>query len=298
MKTEKIEQELLELLRNNSVDAVIIKGSSLAKRIYSEYRVSSDIDILIREEDIFPVDKLLCNRGYIPDPIPLRYYIYRFSHTIYYHPETKIPIEIHWNFGIPYFFKLSSQQIWSKVSIDDDGLLWLSPEVQLVMLLIHHHTHCFRELRILLDILWSLHKFRDIIDWHAFASRLREYGLLKTTLITLCQISELWKSQTEELRPLLILKEEIPKYRKTSGLLLKYFMITPANNFKNNIYRDKIMSRLALDGHMRAFSSFFKTLFPPPKVIKALYNIKNSLLIPFYYPVFISWRLKDWIRFF
>ena len=156
MQQEAIENEIFTILGKKKVPSVVIKGNKIAREIYDDpnCRASSDIDILIRREDAEKVDMILREAGYIAEAdIPLIYCLSRIHHAIYYHPRNNMLIEIHWGFGVPYFFKLDSEEIWDEVIISDSGEARLSPEMLMFMLLIHHHSHSFRELKILVDIL-------------------------------------------------------------------------------------------------------------------------------------------------
>ncbi len=200
VKQEAVENEIISLLRRRGIPAAVIKGNRIAKEIYDDLncRTSADIDILIRRGDAIKVESVLSKAGYIGDSdIPLIYCLSRIHHTTYYHPQNNIPIEIHWRFGIPYFFKITSEEIWNEVIFADSGQARLTPEMLMIMLLIHHHSHSFRELKILVDILWSLYKYDNEIDWHKFAKRLRKIGLLKSTQIILSQVQSLWKETAE-----------------------------------------------------------------------------------------------------
>ncbi len=300
MQQEAVENEIIALLRNRGISSVVIKGNQIAKDIYDDpnCRISSDIDILISKEDAVKVDSILSEAGYIGEAeIPLIYCLSHIHHASYDHPGNHMLVEIHWAFGVPYFFSLGSEEIWNGMFLTDAGKQKLSPQMILIMLLVHHHSHAFRELKILVDILWTLHKYEDIIDWHAFAQRIKKIGLMKTTLITLNQIQNVWKESPDRMKSVQILHQEIKNMGcKDPKFLASYFRMDIDSDNTPNIYKDKLIARFALDKRSTAFLSYFKTLFPFPEAIKELYKDKRNLSLPFNYARFIKWRVKEWMR--
>lgn len=188
LKDETINMVFI-LTRHNSHARFICEALRAGKAVYVEKPLGNDY---IAEEDI-----------------PLVYCLSRIHHTTYRHPGNNLLVEMHWGFGVPYFFKLDSEEIWNGGVTSESGKAGLSPEMIMIMLLIHHHSHSFRELKILVDILWGLHKYDNEIDWYEFAKRLRKIGLLKSTQIILNQIQSLWKETAEEMKSVQILKQEI-----------------------------------------------------------------------------------------
>lgn len=246
VRQEAVENEIISLLGNKGIPTLVIKGNKIAREIYDDpnCRASTDIDILIRRDDAEVVDMILRESGYIGDSdIPLIYCLSRIHHTTYYHPQNNIPVEIHWGFGIPYFFKITSEEIWNEVIFADSGQARLTHEMLIIMLLIHHHSHSFRELKILVDILRGLHKYDNEIDWFEFAKRLRKIGLLKSTQIILNQILSLWKETAEEMKSVQILQQEIALMGyKASSFLLSYYQMDSNKKYHSEIYKDKLIA--------------------------------------------------------
>jgi len=141
---EAIEKEFVSLLAREGIPSIVIRGNRIAQEIYNDpnCRTSSDIDVLIKISDALRADSILSTAGYSRnDSLPLKFWLYRIHHAIYYYPKTDNLIEVHWNFGIPSFFRLSSEKIWDGVISADSGQYKLSPEMFVIMLLMHHHMH-------------------------------------------------------------------------------------------------------------------------------------------------------------
>ncbi len=291
---ESVEKYTLSLLQQNSIDAIVIKGSILTENIYKDpnCRVSSDIDILVRREDVFSVESLLLDNGYKQeDNLSLRYCLSRIHHVSYVH-ATGVNVEIHWNFGIPYFFDITSKAIWSEVAKDRCGHLRLTDEMLLVMLFVHHHSHSFRELRTLVDILWALHRFKETMDYDSLADRITRFGLARVVKLAIFQISRLWPVYYHCSG----IKELADKFGdiKLHPLVSRYFDMRFDKRAKKSIYRDKFMARLLLKNKLRFFISLIRTVIPPRIAIEEIYGESGMLALPVKYIRFIMWRLKEW----
>ena len=293
-RQEAIEKEIVSLLTERGIPSVVIRGNAIAKEIYDDpnCRASSDIDILVRLSDAIRADSVLSEAGYLrSDNLPLKFWFYRIHHAVYRHPESENIIEIHWNFGIPSFFRLSSEEIWAGV-ISTDSEYRLSPEMVMIMLLIHYHMHSFRELKILVDILWAFHKYEDVIDWKMLFMKIPRVGLIRITQITLNQIQTLWGESVKEISPIGILLSELKSLRyKEPALLLSLSRMDIERDHSFQDYRDKLVARLALDNVSTMVCSFVKALFPVTEAIKALYDDRRNWTLPLNYLKFIKWRL-------
>jgi len=297
-KQEAVEKEVASLLSAKGIQSIIIRGNSLAKQLYSDLncRTSTDIDILIRKSDVLSADSVLKENRYDRnDRIPLTFWLHRLHHAIYHYPGTSDIIELHWNFGIPSFFKLSSEDIWDEVTVTDSWQLRLTPEMLIIMLLVHHHMHSFRELKILTDIVWSLHKYKNIIDWHVFALKIRQIGLMKTTGITLKQIQMVWEEAVNEIPSIRGLQSEMQEmgYREPKALM-SFFKLDFDSQYSFQNYQDKLIARFALDNLSTIIYSFMKTLLPFPRAVKDFYEDKRNWALPYNYLRFIRWRVKEW----
>ena len=300
IQAEIAETGILAKLRDKKIPVVEFRGNGLAKKLYGtpNCRSSVDVDLLIRQEDVSQIDSLLNGIGYTTESErPLAYDLGRIHHATYYQKEKDIPIEVHWNFGVPYFFNVSSKQIWDGILETEKFHFELSPEMLVVMLLIHHHSHSFLESRILVDLLWSLNKYNDTVDWNEFVKQLKKIGLIKTTRIVLDQLVDLWGDQVREMKGFEVLDQAITESGiKVPRFLRTYFVMEIKRTEPHNLYKDKFLARLILDKWSTIIGSYFKTLFPPPEAIKALYEDERMWMLPINYMRFIWWRVGEWVK--
>ncbi len=299
VKQEATEKRVLAVLQKRGIESLVIRGNAIARDLYGDpnCRTSADVDILVRQRDVLSADSILREAGYEPcERMPVTYCLYRLHHAEYRDPQTHTHIEVHWLFGVPGFFRLTSDDIWASVAPADSGGPRLSPEMQLVMLLIHHHSHSFRELKILVDIYWTLHAHDASVDWQACAGMLAGRGLGRTALITLRQLEGLWPDASGQTESVRLLKQHLEAGGgKAPRFLCTYFWIEPERRAPHRIYRDKLVARLVLDGWSVIACSYVRSLLPPREAIRGLYAVRRGWTLPLYYLKFAAWRVKAWI---
>ena len=296
IKQQETAAKTVSLLKAQGIPAIVFRGSEIAEEIHGDpfCRVSADIDILVRISDTLKADEIMTSSGFSrTDSLPLRFLLTRLHHAVYHDTDNAVIIEIHWDFGIPSYFNLSSEEIWKGAASSEKEQQGLSPEMMLIQLLIHHHMHAFRELKILVDILWTLDRYEKNIDWTKFIATIESIGLLKVTLITLSQIRNVWKD-TKMIKAEEILSNVFSRGRhKAPAYLLSFFSLDIKKKYQFQVRKDKFMCRLALDRWNTILQSFTKTFFPSSDAIKALYGNCRNWLLPVNYLRFIIWRIQD-----
>jgi hypothetical protein len=192
---------------------------------------------------------------------------------------------------------LSSGEIWKEITVADSGKSTLPPEMALIQLLINHHMNAFRSLKRIVDILWALHRYEDEIDWASFAAQLKKIGLVKGAFIALHQIQSLWKEQATDMGSLKALHQEIAQTGcKQPRRLMAYFSLNLGENYASRLFKDKVVSRFALDKWSTIILSYFKTIVPYPQAIKGFYKDQSNWTLPCNYARFMGFLLKKWIQ--
>ena len=175
-----------------------------------------------------------------------------------------------------------------------DGKSVLKPEMILIMLLMHHHSHSFGQLKVLIDILWALNKYRDKMDWNSVLLRLKEIGLANTAFISSRQIISLWEMAADELPFIMMFQDNVPgpDYIRRRAID-RYFRLDPdlAAGFSSSA--DKLVKRLTLDKWNMVFQSYAKGLFPPIQAIRR-YGGSNNL--PVSYGKYLGAIIRSWLR--
>ena len=176
-----------KLFSLHKIEIMPLKGPVLANSLYGDpgVRQSIDIDFLVHENNVDEAHKLLTEAGYrriLPDAKTGKqaagfYRIFKKDFS-YYHPEKKIPLELHW--------RLTSH---SRL-LDDDTLLWedhvqtifgntpvIVPEKErtIVYLCLHGCLHQWFRLFWLSDLAMVLQT--DNIDWERVLEISKKYKL-------------------------------------------------------------------------------------------------------------------------
>ena len=295
-RQDETEKQVGELLQSEGIPSVVFKGNMLARDVYGDMfcRTSSDVDILIKPGDAVAVDRLLLHRGFtLEGEAPLEFSLLRIHHVGYRTPQRNDLVEMHWHFAVPYFFKLSAAEIWDEVIVMN-GKLALTREMILIMLFLHHHSHSFRQLKVLIDVLWALYKYRDRVDQSSLLLRLKEIGLANTAFISSRQIVTLWDKAADELPFLVTLQDNVPGVDSIRRRCLDhYFRIDPDGDTGFLSSTDKLVKRLSLDKWNMVFQSYAKGLFPPTQAIRR-YGGGNNL--PASYGKYLGAIIRSWLR--
>jgi hypothetical protein len=171
---EKISQltMLSELLfiasafRREGIWFVPIKGPLLSCRIYGDatFRRCSDLDFLVRSEDVNQAIILLLRSGYkslgFEWPLPTRHQkavLHELNQFALFHPTAEIKVEIHWKlFPLPVAGFQTCEALvranLTEIQYAGHSFLQLTPEFELLYLVIHGGLHAWSRLKWLQDI--------------------------------------------------------------------------------------------------------------------------------------------------
>ena len=143
-----------------------VKGIVLNIHIYGGLATRSckDIDILVAQENYKPAIQLLLELGYQKvspnyemDSYQEKYYLNHHHDMIFYHPEKKVQVELHYKlekFGMPWFNL--SDAITQTILIGNVPITTLEDNYHLLYLMIHASQHGWIRLRWLFDIVLYL----------------------------------------------------------------------------------------------------------------------------------------------
>lgn len=104
MREDRVLSTLLERLHDRAIVPLLLKGAALSRTVYPDpaLRLSSDIDMLVREDDLEPCYEVITGMGYRS---PYDFHSFsRFTtpHQVFLPlPDTPMakPLEIHWGIG-------------------------------------------------------------------------------------------------------------------------------------------------------------------------------------------------------
>ena len=183
-------ENILNVFNEAGLRVIVLKGAALAETAYNNLalRPMSDVDLLVKKEDLFSIDEQLKGIGYFPsdrsvDDIDLSS---TYLTTLdYRNTSANSPsFHIHWHFvnsSIPnysYIHNIEMEDIWQdaeKVNIANVETLIMAPHHLIIHLSEHalRVTHSLSKLSLLCDINEAINSYKDRLDWE----RLIKYSL-------------------------------------------------------------------------------------------------------------------------
>ena len=159
--------QITDLLRDNEVEFIPLKGPILSQRLYGDptVRISHDIDLLIGKSDVPRAVSLLRDNGYNINK--LSYWsedtnVQKMLETITHHvslihKKSRINVEIHWS--LSFFFPISEIKLkeilnsnLTSLRIFDRDYIVLAPELEFIYLSVHGSAHAWERVKWVADI--------------------------------------------------------------------------------------------------------------------------------------------------
>ncbi|MDH4299240.1 MAG: nucleotidyltransferase family protein, partial [Dehalococcoidia bacterium] len=204
---------ILELLAGKEIPVIVLKGAYLAERVYGNIalRGMSDVDLLVRQDDLKLIDEILLETG--ARPVECNRVITGHKHNFgYVLPEGKLTVSINWKLvEADYPCRIDYSGIWSRaqrLQLARTEVLALAPEDLLLYVCLHaaKHTAANMIIRMLCDITEIVDYFAGGLDWPAICVRARQWGVGRAVYVLLRLARELLdaaipEEQLEALRP-------------------------------------------------------------------------------------------------
>lgn len=175
---------ILKLLEESGVQAIPFKGSVLAQYLYGELslRESSDIDLLVQQQDVLTIKRTLASIGYLPwSRLPPAQETALIRHACVYelhNPERSVHLELHWKNSKHPSLPFPADFVWSRqqeTSIGGMQIKTLPPEALLLLLCVHGTKHSWQRLRYVCDVADTL-RVAGNIQWGGMLESARQLG--------------------------------------------------------------------------------------------------------------------------
>ena len=178
---------ILERFARLGIPVIVLKGAALAELVYTNraLRYISDLDLLLREEDLDPVEGLLREDGFVPVRVEHSrdWYLANHHHrpplTL---PGTRIVVELHHHItrrSQP--FHLKAGELWERAP--ETQIAGVTTRMLAVEdLVLHVSLHLVQDngflgqLRGLCDLAHIVAAFPDQIDWDRLCARASRYN--------------------------------------------------------------------------------------------------------------------------
>jgi hypothetical protein len=187
--------EVCSALASEDIEVAILKGAHLAGIVYDDValRPMTDLDILVKQKDLFKVERILLRMGYGPSGRPgIEEQCAKHHHLIPFTKQGKPPIEVHWTIcpvGSP--FRIDMNDIWGrakKTTLAGATVFLLSPEDLLMHMCLHisfnHKFNCFT-IKNMCDISEIITRYGNDIDWERLVSIAGNSGITRYIYVAL-----------------------------------------------------------------------------------------------------------------
>lgn len=278
---------ILEEFRQAGLEVIVLKGAALAETIYRNLalRLMTDLDLLIRKEDLSRIDEQLKILGYYSSDILVNDIDFSSTYltTLDYRSSTdnSLSLHIHWHFvnsSIPnesYIKNINMDNIWQdaeKIHIANVETLVMAPHHLLIHLSEHalRVTHSLRKFSFFCDINESVNFYSERLDWDLLIKDSFKFNLNRMVYISLSLTSKFMCTKI----PKDVLAELKPK-RFYLGEKIFLNRILNNNSFSGMSY----LVHLSMNrGLFKKMNFLGRTLFPPSRVIAQRNYIQESKL--------------------
>jgi hypothetical protein len=270
-------REALAIFQEAGIPCIVLKGIALAELVYPSIgmRGMSDVDILVKKEDLFTVDEHLSSHGYTSTDSTVTKAIHNpvgYLASLEYRKDAKSPLNlhVHWhtvNTSVPatmFVERIDINRLWENstmTAVADSHALMLRPE-HLIIYLCEHALrvgHSFDRLILVCDIYFAIKAFENSLDWDFIADESRRFGLSRFVYYGLSIV----KHYTS-----LGIPDECIAKLKPSDMSWgeKYFLKLQFNN--RRIRGSSYFIYLAMNRGLFAKLGFItRTFFPPAQIL-------------------------------
>jgi hypothetical protein len=191
---------VVERLAADGIDVLPFKGPTLAALAFGRLglREFSDLDVLVHQKDLFRVQSLLREIGYVPEiqvPAGREDAFLRAENALGFRREgDDTLLEVHWALTPRYLpFGHDSREIWdSRIDTTPAGrrIATLGPEWLLLYLCVHGAKHCWERLSWVSDVARLLAS-PVAFDWDRLLADAERTGTRRMLFLGLCLAGEL-----------------------------------------------------------------------------------------------------------
>ncbi len=187
---------ILQLFEENGIDAIPLKGPTLATLAFGDLalREFGDLDILLRHNDILKAAALLAGREYelecsfTPEQLEKELRSEHIHHLALARANGRIKVELHWELmQACYFFTPGLDEVWSRrteCSFGGAQVTGLDPEDLLIFLCLHGWKHRWLKLGWIADLA-GLIRNTPTIEWTILLQRASDAGARRRVLLGL-----------------------------------------------------------------------------------------------------------------
>lgn len=195
-------RKALATFQEAGIPCIVLKGIALAEHVYPNIatRGMSDVDILVKKEDLFKVDDYLSSLGYISQDSSVAKAIHNpvgyLASLEYRKNASPLNLHVHWhivNTSVPatmFVERIDINRLWehsAMTSVADGRALMLRPEHMIIYLCEHalRVGHSFDRMILVCDIYFAIKTFEKSLDWAFVAEESRRFNLARLVYLGL-----------------------------------------------------------------------------------------------------------------
>ena len=191
--------KVIKSLAENQLPVIALKGLALAKNIYGDIalRPMSDIDLLLKEEDLVKAGRILLTLGYKQDFPAWESMLKTYHHLPPFTNKSGTIIELHWNIvTLDSPIKVDLEGLWARaclIKVDNTEVRVFSAEDLFLHLCVHagFHLQTVLDLIPFCDLARLIKTHTDKIDWQIVINRASRWGAQKCVYLMLLLVREL-----------------------------------------------------------------------------------------------------------
>lgn len=277
--------KVLDILAKKNILAVPLRGPLLAIRAFGDLskRSFSDLDILIRSEDIKPVYNLMKSAGYVSvyPRIKIMEKNWKKSGRDFLFQNKFAVFEFHQRViqGPRYFeLDMDDRQQLSVESVLDREIPVLNVEETIIGLALHGQHHGWDILKWVVDFSHFVHKNRNKIEWEALILKSRDMGCFRILSIGFLLGHDICRLKIPEQ-----IAERVEKDKRSQKLAAKYKeLLLKENSVKRHLPVWAVPQALDSIGYKFRYLGYY--LFNP--TVLDIMKIKlPDYLYPLYYVI-------------
>lgn len=283
-------RRIVEVFREKDVEVMVLKGAALAEMVYGNIalRSFSDLDLLVRKEDLPYADKIMLGLGYSSYAGGKSQEWYRNNHyhlNPYFHPDRSTVVEVHWHIT-EQLLQIGIDDWWKRARVTKIAscrVLVPSPEDMLIHSCLHLYNHGYDKslLRGISDISETLRYYKDEVNWEQFENEVDEYEINKLVYSILYLVKKI-RSNDGDL-PNWLEPAEVPIDLKLVALMQKRVFTEDGSSFT---VPGPLVQWLAADKFRNKVRILLARIFPTREVMSVRYSLpQSSKKVYFYYLV-------------
>jgi len=284
---------LLSRFNQEGIKCIVLKGAMLADTVYGDIglRPMQDIDLLFNKEDLSRAIPICLELGYLHEGSKSpQLYLDSHHHITYTHPDTDIPIELHWHIAHdrhPQRLRLTDDVLikqWFErirpVTLSKVEAWTLCPTDLLFHLCLHFLKHrvpvkgaLFETSTALLqlsDIVRTIHYYGDAIDWGDLRDQADRYRITDLIYTTIRIALEVCGNKNDHSKLLLNIPEGSYRYKK-----LMYRRLMKHDDMKRPI-PDELLASISYANLRSILRAVVRWLLPARKTLAKRYSVPET----------------------